>query len=262
MNGPTSGAIYRLDSVTKLYGTRRVLDGVSLDVQRGEVLAVVGPSGSGKSTLLRLLNFLEPPTSGRIRFGEVEFSATQAVPLAVSRKVTTVAQRPVLLDRTVQANVRFPLQLRGQRNSTVEVDAALAQVGLAGLAKQSARTLSGGEAQRVALARAMVIRPEVLLLDEATANLDPYNVSLIEQTVRSLNAEQGVTVVLVTHNVYQARRLANCIVLFLDGKVVECADVQAFFEFSQGPAYERVRAWGNGLLKQEEFSCPDDLCFG
>ena len=100
-------------------------------MQRGEVLAVVGPSGSGKSTLLRLLNFLEPPTSGRIRYGDVEFSATQAVPLAVSRQVTTVAQRPVLLDRTVQANVRFPLQLRGQRNSTAEVDAALAQVGLA-----------------------------------------------------------------------------------------------------------------------------------
>ncbi len=235
VNRSTLAMIYRLDSVTKLYGTRRVLDGVSLDVQRGEVLAVVGPSGSGKSTLLRLLNFLEPPTSGRIRYGDVEFSATQAVPLAVSRQVTTVAQRPVLLDRTVQANVRFPLQLRGQRNATAEVDAALAQVGLAGLAKQSAHTLSGGEAQRVALARAMVIRPEVLLLDEATANLDPYNVSLIEQTVRSLNAEQGVTVVLVTHNVYQARRLANRIVLMLDGKVVECADVQAFFESPQDP---------------------------
>ena len=158
--------------------------------------------------------------------------------------------------------MRFPLQLRGQRNSTVEVDAALAQVGLAGLAKQSARTLSGGEAQRVALAWAMVIRPEVLLLDEATANLDPYNVSLIEQTVRSLNAEQDVTVVLVTHNVYQARGLANRIVLMLDGKV-KCADVQAFFEFSQGPTYERVRARGNGLLKLEEISySPDNLCFG
>lgn len=235
MTAPAADPIYRLVDVTKLYDTRRVLDGVSIDVRRGEVLAVVGPSGSGKSTLLRLLNFLEPPTSGQIGFLETVFTASEAVPLAVSRQVTTVAQRPLLLDRTVQANVRFPLQLRGQRHAEAEVDAALAQVGLGALAKQSARTLSGGEAQRVALARAMVIRPKVLLLDEPTANLDPYNVSAIEQTVRSLNTEQGVTVVMVTHNVFQAKRLAHRIALFLDGKVVEFADTQAFFDSPQDP---------------------------
>lgn len=225
--------VYALESVTKVYDNRPVVDAVSLDIRRAEILAIVGPSGAGKSTLLRLLNFLEPPTSGRIRFGEFEFSATQSVPLAVSRRVTTVAQRPLLLDRTVQANVRYPLRLRGRRDSAAEVDAALAQVGLAGQAKQSARTLSGGEAQRVALARAMVIRPEVLLLDEPTANLDPYNVGLIEQTVRRLNAEQATTVVVVTHNVFQARRLAHRIALFFEGKIVELADVQAFFDSPQ-----------------------------
>jgi tungstate transport system ATP-binding protein len=227
--------IYRLEGVTKLYGTRRVLDGITLDVRRAEILAVVGPSGSGKTTLLRLLNFLESPTAGRIWFHETPFSLTEKVPLAVSRQVTTVAQRPLLLDRTVQANVRFPLQLRGLHKSSAEVDAALAQVGLASLAKQSARTLSGGEAQRVALARAMVFQPQVLLLDEPTANLDPYNVGAIEQTVRSLNASQGVTVILVTHNVFQAKRLAHRIALFLEGKVVEFADVQAFFDSPQDP---------------------------
>jgi tungstate transport system ATP-binding protein len=180
-----------------------------------------------------LLNFLEPPTSGRIRFDGAEFTATQDVPLSVSRRVTTVAQRPLLLDRTVQANVRYPLRLRGRRDSANEVDDALAQVGLTVLAKQSARTLSGGEAQRVALARAMVIRPEVLLLDEPTANLDPYNVGVIEQTVRALNAEQGTTMVMVTHNLFQAKRLAHRIVLFFDGKIVEIADTQAFFDSPQ-----------------------------
>ena len=114
----------------------------------------------------------------------------------------------------------------------------------------------------MALARAMVIRPEVLLLDEATANLDPYNVSLIEQTVRSLNAEQGVTVVLVTHNVYQARRLANRIVLFLDGKVVECADVQAFFRVSPRTRVRARSCVGKWSIETGGISCPDDLCFG
>lgn len=230
-----SEMVYRLHEVTKVYDGRRVLDAVDHEIRRGEVLAVVGPSGSGKSTLLRLLNFLEPPTSGRITFQDAEFSATQVMPLAISRQVTTVAQRPILLDRTVQANVRFPLQLRGQRDAVAEVDAALAQVGLGGAAKQPARTLSGGEAQRVALARALVIRPEVLLLDEPTANLDPYNVSVIEQTVRQLNAEQGTTVVLVTHNVFQARRLAHRVALLLEGRIIEIAGVQTFFTSPQDP---------------------------
>lgn len=235
MSEAPSAAIYRLDGVSKLYGSRRVLDQVSLEIRRGEVLALVGPSGSGKTTLLRLLNFLEPPSAGTIRFLDRDFGATHSVPLDVIRRVTTVAQRPILLDRNVVANVRFPLQLRGLRNSAAEVDAALAQVGLSALARQPARTLSGGEAQRVALARAMVIRPDALLLDEPTANLDPYNVGVIEQAVARLNAEQGTAVVLVTHNVFQARRLAHRIVLLLDGKVAEIADTQAFFDSPQDP---------------------------
>ena len=157
------------------------------------------------------------------------------MPLAVSRRVTMVAQRPILLDRTVEANVRYPLSLRQRRDSVGACAAALAQVGLADLAKQRARTLSGGEAQRVALARAMVIEPDVLLLDEPTANLDPYNVGMIEATVQALNRERGTTVVLVTHNVFQAKRLAQRVGLLLDGKLVELADVGAFFESPQDP---------------------------
>jgi len=238
-------SIYHLEEVTKIYGTRRALDGISLEVRPGEILGIVGPSGSGKSTLLRLLNFLEPPTAGRIRFRDAEFSATRAPSLAVSRRVTTVAQRPILLDRTVEANVRYPLALRRRRDSAGACAAALAQVGLSGLAKQPARTLSGGEAQRVALARAMVIQPDVLLLDEPTANLDPYNVGVIEETVRSLNRIGGATVVLVTHNVFQAKRLADRVALMLDGKIVEVAAVKTFFE---SPLDPRTNAFVRGEM--------------
>ena len=200
------------------------------------MLALVGPSGSGKSTLLRLLNFLEPPTTGASGSWMPNYGADRAVPLAVRRRVTTVAQRPILLNRTVWANVALrPGAARASATPMAEVGAALAQVGLAALAKQQARTLSGGEAQRVALARAMVIEPDVLLLDEPTANLDPYNVGLIEDTVRALNRDRGMTAVLVTHNVFQAKRLAHRVALILEGRLVEVADVHAFFEAPQDP---------------------------
>jgi tungstate transport system ATP-binding protein len=115
------------------------------------------------------------------------------------------------------------------------VRAALEEVGLAELASARARTLSGGEAQRVALARAIVIEPEVLLLDEPTANLDPYNVGLMETIIRRLNEKHHTTLALVTHNVFQARRLAHRVAFLLDGRVIEVADVEAFFNHPRDP---------------------------
>jgi len=252
-----SEAIYQLQQVTKQYEQRSVLDVDDLEVHRGEILALVGPSGAGKSTLLRLLNFLEPPSSGSIRFSvapqsvppdgvplysapsekrqTVTFDATHAMPLELRRRVATVFQRPILLNRSVHANVRYGLQLRGSHDSTHQVEDALEQVGLIDLLHQRARTLSGGEAQRVSLARAMVLQPDVLLLDEPTANLDPYNVGLIEEIVRSLNHRQGTTIVLVTHNVFQARRLAHRVGLLLEGRLVEVAETTTFFETPQDP---------------------------
>jgi tungstate transport system ATP-binding protein len=108
-------------------------------------------------------------------------------------------------------------------------------VGLSALARQQARTLSGGEAQRVALARAIVLQPDVLLLDEPTANLDPYNVGLIEEIVKGLNRQQGTTLVLVTHNVFQAKRLAHRVALVLEGQLVEVTEIETFFESPQDP---------------------------
>jgi tungstate transport system ATP-binding protein len=227
--------VYRLSKVAKSYNGRQVLHVDSLEVHRGEILALVGPSGAGKSTLLRLLNFLEPPTQGTVHFLDAVLQPSSSVSLELRRQVTTVFQRPVLLNKTVWANVAYGLSVRGRRNSDHRINSALEQVGLAHLSRQRARTLSGGEAQRVALARAIVIEPQVLLLDEPTANLDPYNVGVIEENVMQLNRQQGTTVVLVTHNVFQARRLAHRVALLLEGRVIEITDVTTFFESPRDP---------------------------
>lgn len=249
MNKTTmSSPVYTLEGVSKTYGTRSVLEVERLSIHPGEILALVGPSGAGKSTLLRLLNFLEPPTQGKIRFHNFEYSLANEAPLELRRRVTMVFQHPMLLNRSVEANVRFGLELRGARNTrdTKErVAAALAEVGLEQLPHQKASTLSGGEAQRVALARALVMQPEVLLLDEPTANLDPYNVGLIEKIILHLNREYNTTLVLVTHNVFQAKRLAQRVAFLLDGRVIEVSDVDAFFH---RPADPRTAAFVRGEM--------------
>jgi len=229
MNAP----VFRIRDLVKEYSVRQVLEIESLDIREGEIFAVVGPSGAGKSTLLRILNFLEPPTSGAVYFHCVEFRPGAEMPLQMRRRVTTVFQRPLLLNQSVWSNVTYGLRLRGMSNSSELTGSVLEQVGLEHLANQRARTLSGGEAQRVALARAMILRPEVLLLDEPTANLDPYNVTLIEDILRRLNREHGTTLVLVTHNVFQAKRLADRVALLLEGRVVEVSKVDDFFASPQ-----------------------------
>lgn len=235
--------LYRLRGVQKGYAGRTVLDLNALDILPGEILAIVGPSGAGKSTLLRLLNFLEVPDRGEIQFENAP--AGTGVPLDIRRQVTMVFQRPVLLQSSVESNVRYGLRLRQKYDSSAEVQQVLARLGLAELCKNDARTLSGGEAQRVALARAMVLHPKVMLLDEPTANLDPYNIGLIEAVVHEMNETEQTSIVLVTHNVFQARRLADRVALLLSGQVVEMASTHDFFETPQDP---RTRAFVNGEM--------------
>lgn len=224
---------YTLSNVRHCYGERCVVDVESLDVRTGEVLAIVGPSGAGKSTLLRLLNFLEMPTGGQI--GYLGSPAGPDLPLSVKREVTTVFQRPMLLRRSVTANVRIGQRIRGSAADGDAVRRWLDRMGLADLSDAPVRTLSAGEAQRVALARALVVGPSVLLLDEPTGNLDPYNVGLIEEIVRSENRERGTTVIVVTHDPFQARRLADRTGLMISGRMVETAPTGQFFSKPQRP---------------------------
>jgi len=151
--GPAGGAMthaYLLDGVQHCYGSRCVVDVPALEVRAGEILGIVGPSGAGKSTLLRLLNFLEPPTRGRLTYRGTEVGPE--VPLALRREVVTVFQQPVLLRRSVLANVRIGQRLRGLPRSNRDAEQWLQRLGLSDLARAPARTLSAGEAQRVALA--------------------------------------------------------------------------------------------------------------
>ncbi|NTW09576.1 MAG: ATP-binding cassette domain-containing protein, partial [Anaerolineaceae bacterium] len=150
-------------------------------------------------------------------------------PLSETRKVTTVFQSPLLMSMSVLDNVCWGLKLRKMEHPEGKAMEALEMVGMAAFAGKHVRSLSGGEAQRVALARAIVLSTDVLLLDEPTANLDPYNVSLIESIVRKLNQEKGTTIVMVTHNVFQAHRLGTQAALLLDGRIVEHAPVEKFF---------------------------------
>ena len=235
--------LFELERLQKRYNGRTVLDVDALTVGRGEVLALVGPSGSGKSTLLRLLNFLEPPSAGALTFDG--HPAGDNLPLSERRRVTAVFQRPALLRRSVAANIGYGLGLRGGKLPPDELAAWLDRLGLAPLARQPAQRLSAGESQRVAMARALVVRPDVLLLDEPTANLDPYNVGLIERLVAEEQRALGMTVVWVTHDIFQARRVADRVAFLLGGRLIEVADAETFFTC---PATAQAAAFLRGEL--------------
>jgi tungstate transport system ATP-binding protein len=150
-----------------------------------------------------------------------------------------------LLGGTVRANVEYGLRLRGQVRCARQVQGVLDRLGLGGLALRHARALSGGEAQRVALARALVVEPEVLLLDEPTAHLDPAHVALVEQVVGEDQRRRGMTVVWATHNIFQVRRVADRVAFLLGGELVELAATPDFFG---APRHPRTAAFVRGEM--------------
>jgi tungstate transport system ATP-binding protein len=233
---------YQLRGVHKSYGERVVLSVEQLDIRRGETLAIVGPNGAGKSTLLRILGFLEPCSEGEIRFDGRP--AKYPAQLDMRRCIAMVFQRPLMLKRSVRRNVAYGLRLRGERNDQA-VNEILERLDLEYCAHESALSLSGGEMQRVALARALVLKPEILLLDEPTANLDPHNVAMLEGMIESIRTAGQTTIVLVTHNVHQARRRADRVAMLLGGKMIEVAETSDFF---QNPGDPRVGAFVRGEM--------------
>jgi tungstate transport system ATP-binding protein len=224
MHGPRSLLPLKLDGVVFEVPGRRIIDGVSLVLESGTRTIIVGPNGAGKSVLLRLCHGLLQPTSGRIAWNMPEISGEP-------RRQAMVFQRPVLLRRSALANIAHALSVARVPRSQREARAreALAKVGLEALGAHPARVLSGGEQQRVALARAWALNPEVLFLDEPTANLDPGATHEIERIIGAMHAS-GTKIVMVTHNLGQARRMGDEILFMHQGRLIERAPAEQFFK--------------------------------
>ena len=197
-------------------GTTIVRD-VDLSVDTGETLTIVGPSGAGKSTLLRLLCRLDEPTEGTVYLDGTDYRTVD--PVALRSRIGTVPQDAALRDGTVRENVTIGPRLRSESVDSGRVETLLSDVGLGGYADREISDLSGGEAQRVAIARTLVVDPEVLLLDEPTASLDPDAQAGIENLLSELLAEADRTAVLVTHDQAQVDRIADRVIRFVDGRV-------------------------------------------
>jgi molybdopterin-binding protein len=215
----------RVENLGQTAGKKKILHGIDLEFAPGVVNVILGPNGAGKSTLLRLLGLLDRPGTGEIFYdGRKRSAMTRAQCTVLRRRCGFVFQSPLLLAGSVAANLRFGPRLRGLKISDREIRQVLEKTGLSGREGQEAKLLSGGEKQRLQLARVMALDPDLYLLDEPTANLDPLSVKNIETAMARL-AREGKTVILATHNLIQARLLAGKIVFLKDGLLVQTGAV-------------------------------------
>ncbi|WP_311171713.1 phosphate ABC transporter ATP-binding protein [Halobellus ordinarius] len=250
----------RLSNITHGYGDETVIEDLSLSVDPGEVLAIIGPSGVGKTTVLRILSlFLQPDGGEVILDGQGVWSLDKEARLERRRRIGMVFQEASLFDATVARNVEYGLRVRRSWNDRLRdalgslvgsdgtpetVDESLEVVGLRDSAAQEARSLSGGEAQRVSFARALAYDPAYLLLDEPTSDLDPRNTAVIEDAIHEAR-ERGIGVVVATHDMHQAERIADRVAVLLGDGFTEIGPAQTIFE---DPTDERTRKFISGEL--------------
>ena len=216
------------ERLSRVVGEKVLVNEISVQVHVGEVLAVVGPSGSGKTSFLRLLNRLDEPTGGIVRFNGRDYR--ELAPPELRRRVGMVMQMAYLFPGTVAANVAFGPRQCGERLRPEQIASLLDRVGLFGYQERDVSNLSGGEAQRVSLARTLANAPEALLLDEPTSALDDVSARGIEDLVLNIVRERRMTCVIVTHNTVQAHRIADRTMILEAGKLVTI-----------GPTKEMVR---------------------
>lgn len=210
----------KFTDLKKSYDGRLVLDLPDGGIRSGSRTALIGPNGAGKSTLLRILAGLESPDQGTVRYhGKTEIPR---------QDITLVFQKPYLLSTTVENNIAYPMKLRGMSKAKMieRVDELLEELGMTAFKKQKAWKLSGGETQKVALARALSFHPRLLLLDEPTANIDPYTTAEIERILLAISKKESITIVIITHNLAQAKRLCDEALMLHKGALVEAGDNQ------------------------------------
>ena len=205
-----------------ILGQKIILDKINCKIKSNSITAVLGPNGAGKSIFLQTINGLFSVQSGRLTFNLMEINQE------IRKQQAMVFQNPVLLRRTVIANLQFISNLRNKESNRL-LKKILSKVGLEGYEKKPARLLCGGEKQRLSMARALIINPNLLLLDEPTANLDPHSLKLIEDLVLEENSI-GKTIIFTTHDMSQAKRLATDVIFLNKGKVLEQTISKTFFK--------------------------------
>lgn len=233
-----------LENIIKSYDGRTVLDVDKLCMERGSMSGIIGPNGAGKSTLLSITAGLMKSDAGKLYYGNEMQEQTPY------RDMTLVFQSPYLIRTTVWNNIAYPLKLRGWNSSEIEarVTELAAELHLTGFLKQKSWKLSGGELQKAALARAISFHPKLLMLDEPTANADPATTAEMEAILSKINQNEGTTVLLITHNLVQARRLCRDIIFINQGKVIEQGAADALLK---NPRHELTKRFVAGELLTE-----------
>ena len=213
------------------FGEHVILTDVNLRIESSEAFVLIGPTGAGKTTLLRLLDLLDRPASGRVYFDSTDVTVSKSHRQAARRRMSFVQQKPLVFTMSVYDNIACGLRWRQENSETIrqKVETVMQLVGMQDYRDRKAKTLSGGETQRVALARALVTEPEVLLLDEPTANLDPISVSKIEETLAHTIADKKTTIIMSTHDMAQGQRLADRIGVMVNGRLVQLGTPREVF---------------------------------
>jgi tungstate transport system ATP-binding protein len=232
----------QLKNIKKSYGSVKALEDISLEIVGGKTIVLLGINGAGKTSLLRIIAGLEKQDKGSVFFNGKRMNERELRQIA-----SLVFQKTAMFSRSVYDNLAYALKIRGKKDAEIKKDItrALQDVGLRNFERRKAKKTSGGEQQRISLARAFLLNPQILLLDEPTANLDPNSATIIERSIINRTKENGI-IILATHNLGQAKRLANEVVHIYEGKIVEIAGPEAFFT---NPHSEITRKFINGELE-------------
>lgn len=224
--------ILGLENISKVVNHKNkektILKNIDLDIYKNKTLGIIGPTGSGKTTLLRILNMIDEPTSGHIKYKNKVVTSNS---LDYRRKIAMVFQKPIVFKGDVFDNVYYGLKIRGYKKGECESEILkyLDLVNLTGYEHQKASTLSGGETQRLALARTLILKPEILLLDEPTANLDPNSTLQIEEIIKNIQKNTETTLIISTHNLIQGLNLCDEIVL-LNKEIIQRSPSKELFK--------------------------------
>ncbi len=204
-----------IENLTKRYGDRTVLNIDNLILEEGKITGITGPNGSGKTTLLNIIGGIDAEYNGNVYYNG------KSLDNETKRNMTYLFQKPYLFRRSVYENIAYPLKLRNYANDKIKnlTNAIMENLEIKDLKDLKAHKLSGGESQKVALARALVFKPKLLLLDEPTSNIDPESIKILEREILRFNKETNATIIIITHNMEQTKRLCHKVVSLSNGKV-------------------------------------------